>query len=167
MTHGLRSFNGAVQRRLTTLTVTMLISSCWQLLSEVELRRIFDVRKRWADSGFACVCKEKYGSIHEATQAICSLLVSKCSSYPRTRPVGLGRGFVLRFHTRSAPPARFGLLYRNILFSMLSSIISNSCQLIALANTNYRVWRNNAINTKLAYTRTSKNLYTGNINKIR
>ena len=37
--------------RLATLTVTMLISSCWQLLSEVELRRIFDVCKRWANSG--------------------------------------------------------------------------------------------------------------------
>ena len=47
----LRGFNGAVQRRLATLTVTMLISSCWQLLSEVELRRIFDVCKLWANSG--------------------------------------------------------------------------------------------------------------------
>ena len=28
LTHGLRGFNGAVQRRLATLTVTMLISSC-------------------------------------------------------------------------------------------------------------------------------------------
>ena len=51
MTHGLRGFNGAVQRRLATLTVTMLISLCWQLSSEVELRRIFDVCKRWANSG--------------------------------------------------------------------------------------------------------------------
>ena len=51
MTHGLRGFNGAVQRRLATLTVTMLISSCWQLSSEVELLRIFDVCKRWANSG--------------------------------------------------------------------------------------------------------------------
>ena len=50
MTHGLRGFNGAVQRRLTTLTVTMLIPSYWQLSSEVELRRIFDVCKRWAIS---------------------------------------------------------------------------------------------------------------------
>ena len=49
--HGLRGFSGAVQRRLATLTVTMLISSCWQLSSEVELRRIFDVCKRWANSG--------------------------------------------------------------------------------------------------------------------
>ena len=56
--HVLRSFNGAVQRRIATLTVTMLISSCWQLCSEVELRRIFDVCKRWANSGFACSCKE-------------------------------------------------------------------------------------------------------------
>ena len=46
LTHGLRGFNDAVQRRLATLTVTMLISSCWQLSSEVELRRIFDVCKR-------------------------------------------------------------------------------------------------------------------------
>ena len=51
LTHGLRGFNGAVQRRLATLTVTMLISLCWQLSSEVELRRIFDVCKRWANSG--------------------------------------------------------------------------------------------------------------------
>ena len=50
-THGLRGFNGAVQRRLATPTVTMLISSCWQVSSEVELRRIFDVCKRWANSG--------------------------------------------------------------------------------------------------------------------
>ena len=51
LTHGLRGFKGAVQRRLAKLTVTMLISSCWQLSSEVELRRIFDVCKRWANSG--------------------------------------------------------------------------------------------------------------------
>ena len=51
LTHGLRGSNGAVQRRLATLMVTMLISSCWQLSSEVELRRIFDVCKRWAISG--------------------------------------------------------------------------------------------------------------------
>ena len=51
LTRGLRGFNGAVQRRLATLTVTMLISSCWQMSSEVELRRIFDVCKRWANSG--------------------------------------------------------------------------------------------------------------------
>ena len=54
LTHGLRGFNGAVQRRLARLTVTMFISSCWQLLSEVQyrpLRRIFDVCKRWANSG--------------------------------------------------------------------------------------------------------------------
>ena len=51
LTHGLRGFNGAVQRRLAPLTVTMLISSCWQLSSEVELRRIFDVCKRWVNSG--------------------------------------------------------------------------------------------------------------------
>ena len=51
LTHGLRSFNGAGQRRLATLTITMLISSCWQLSSKVELRRIFNVCKRWANSG--------------------------------------------------------------------------------------------------------------------
>ena len=50
LTHGLRGLNGAVQRRLATLTVTMLILPCWQLLSEVELRRIFDVCKRRANS---------------------------------------------------------------------------------------------------------------------
>ena len=51
LTHGLRGFSGVVQRRLATLTVSMLISSCWQLSNEVELRRIFDVCKRWANSG--------------------------------------------------------------------------------------------------------------------
>ena len=51
LTYALRGLNGAVQRRLATLTVTMLVSSCWQLSSEVELRRIFDVCKRWANSG--------------------------------------------------------------------------------------------------------------------
>ena len=50
LTHGLRVFNGAVQRRLATLTATILISSFWQLSSEVELRRIFDVCKWWANS---------------------------------------------------------------------------------------------------------------------
>ena len=28
LTHGLRSFSGAVQRRVATLAVTMLVSSC-------------------------------------------------------------------------------------------------------------------------------------------
>ena len=51
LTHGLRGFNGAFQRCLATLTVTMLISSCWQLSSKVELQRIFDACKRWANSG--------------------------------------------------------------------------------------------------------------------
>ena len=51
LTHGLRGFNGGGQRRLATLTITLLISSCWQLSSEVKLRRIFDVCKRWANSG--------------------------------------------------------------------------------------------------------------------
>ena len=51
LTHDLRDFNGAVQRRLATLMATMLISSRWQLLSKVKLRRIFDVCKRWANSG--------------------------------------------------------------------------------------------------------------------
>ena len=46
LAHGLRGSNGAVQRRLATLTVTMLISSCGQLSSEVKLRRIFDFCKR-------------------------------------------------------------------------------------------------------------------------
>ena len=61
-----------------------------QVLSEVDLRCIFNVCWRWANSGFACNCKEKYGSIHEATRAIRSLLV---------------------WNVR-----RFGLLYRTILF---------------------------------------------------
>ena len=64
--------NGAIRRRLATLTVTMLISSCWQLSSEVELRRILDV---CIQLGFAWIFKEKYDSIQEATRAIRSLLV--------------------------------------------------------------------------------------------
>ena len=55
--HGLRAFIGAVQRRIAKQTVTML-TSCWQVLSEVELRRIFDVCKRWPNSNFACICKK-------------------------------------------------------------------------------------------------------------
>ena len=34
-------------------------------------------------------------------------------TYHQPRPLGLGRGFVLHFHSRSTPTARFGLLYRN------------------------------------------------------
>ena len=97
MTHGLRGFNGAVQRRLATLTVTMLISSCWQLSSEVELRRIFDVCKRWANSGLHKFVKKnmiRYMRPH-GRFAHCSCKV--------------------HFYPCSALTARFGLLYRNIL----------------------------------------------------
>ena len=80
------------------------------MLSEVELQRIFDVRKQWANSSFACICKEKYGSIHETIRL---LIVWKSSTYPQPRPGSLGRGFVLHFHTCSARTARFSLLYRN------------------------------------------------------
>ena len=41
--------------------------------------------------------------------------LSASFGYPRPRPVGLGRGFMLHFYTCSVPTARFGLLYRNIL----------------------------------------------------
>ena len=68
--------------------------SYWHPLSGVELRRIFDVCKRWANSGLARIRKDKYGSIHETAQAIRSLLEWKFS----------------------APTARFGLFYRSILF---------------------------------------------------
>ena len=51
LSHDLRGFNGAAERRLATLTVTRLISSCWKLSSDVKLRRIFDICKRWANSG--------------------------------------------------------------------------------------------------------------------
>ena len=114
--HGLRGFIDVAQRRLETQPVTMLMSR-WQVLSEVELRRIFDICKRWANSSFACICKEKYGSIHEATRAIRLLIVWKSSTYSQPRLGGLGRGFALYFHTCSARTARFGLLYRSILFS--------------------------------------------------
>ena len=113
--YGLRGFVYAVQRRLVTKMVT-ISTSCWQALSEVELRRIFDVCKRWANSSFACICKEKYGSIHETTWVIRLLIVWKSSTYPQPRPGGLGRGFVLHFRSCSARTARFGGLYRNILF---------------------------------------------------
>ena len=55
--HGLHGFIDAVQRRLATQTVTML-TSCWQVLSQVELERIFDVCKLWAKPSFAYICKE-------------------------------------------------------------------------------------------------------------
>ena len=113
--HGLRGFTDAVQRRLATKMV-IILTSCWQVFSEVELRRIFDVCKQWSNSNFACICKEKYGSIREATRAIRLLIVWKSSTYPQPRPGGLGCGFVLRFHTCSARTARFGIVYRNILF---------------------------------------------------
>ena len=77
--HGLRGFIDAVQRRLETQMFTML-TSCWQVLSEVELRRIFDVCKRWASPSFTCICKEKYGSKHEATRAIRLLIVWKSNT---------------------------------------------------------------------------------------
>ena len=112
LTRGLRGFNGAVQRRLWTLTITMLISACWQLSSEVELQRIFDVCKRRANSGLHEILKKnmvRYMRPH-GRFAHCS-----CSTHPRPRPVSLGRGFMLHFHTCSAQIARFGLLYRNIL----------------------------------------------------
>ena len=63
LAHGLRSFNGAVQRRLATLTFTMLISSCWQMLSEVELRPgrwhsayspIWKIRRVWKLDELIC-----------------------------------------------------------------------------------------------------------------
>ena len=76
-----------------------------------------DICKRWATSSFACICKEKYGSIHEATRAIRLLIVWKGSTYLQFRPGGFGRGFVLHFHTCNARTTRFGLLYRNILYS--------------------------------------------------
>ena len=76
--------------------------SCWQVLSEVELRRIFDVYKRWANSGFECICKEKYGPIYEATRAIRSLFMWKFSTYLWPRPVDLDRAILLHFHTCSA-----------------------------------------------------------------
>ena len=105
LTHGLRSFNGAVQRRLATLMVTMLISSCWQLLSEVELRRIFDVCKRWANSGsYEFVKKNMVRYIRPHRR------FAHCSCEQNAAIT------VLHFHTCSALTACFGFLYRNILF---------------------------------------------------
>ena len=48
----------SVECRLATQTVTTS-TSYWQVLSEVKLRRIFDVCKRRANSSFACICKKK------------------------------------------------------------------------------------------------------------
>ena len=122
-TYGLRGFIDAVQLRLATQTVTML-KSCWQVLSEVELRRIFNVCKRWANSSLhVFVKKKKYGSIHEVTRAICLLIVWKGSTYPQPRPGSLGREFVLHFYTCSARTARYGLLHRNILFSVRTGFL--------------------------------------------
>ena len=112
LTHGLRGFNGAVQRRLATLTVTMLISSCWQLSSEVELRRIFDDCKRLANSGSDEFVKKnmvQYMRPHGR--------FAHCSC--KNAALGLGRGFMQHFYTCSAPTARFGLLYRNILLIII------------------------------------------------
>ena len=91
LTHGLRGFN-VVQCCLATKT--MSISSCWQLLSEVELRRIFYVCKRWANSGSHEFVNEnmvRYMRLH-GRFAHCS-----CKNGVRQPPV-------------------LGLLYRNILF---------------------------------------------------
>ena len=107
LTRGLRGFNGAVQRRLGTLTVTILISSCWQLSSKVELRRILDVCKRWANLGsHQFVKKNMFRYIRPHGRfAHCS-----CKNAALT--------LMLHFYTCSAPTARFGLLYRNILFRL-------------------------------------------------
>ena len=86
LTHGLRGFNGAVQRRLAALTVTMLISLCWQQLSEVELRRISDICKQWANSGsheFVMQNKVRYMRPH-ARFAHCS-----CKNAALTLDLGL------------------------------------------------------------------------------
>ena len=99
-THGLRGFNGAIQRRLATLAVTMLISSCWQLSSEVELS--------WANSGSHEFVKKNLVHTWGHTGAGGSLTARvKMQHSP---------GFMLHFYTCSAPTTRFGLLYRNILF---------------------------------------------------
>ena len=80
--HGLSGFIDVVQCRLATPTFTML-TSCWQVLSEVELRPIFDVCKQWANSSFAFICKENYGSIHEASRGIRLAIMWKSSTYPQ------------------------------------------------------------------------------------
>ena len=41
----------------------------------VRKEAFFAVCKRCANEGFACMCKEKYGSMDKATRAIRSLLV--------------------------------------------------------------------------------------------
>ena len=77
----------------------MLISSCWQLSSEVELRRIFDVCKRWANSGSHEFVKKIWFDTWGHTGDSLTACVK-----------------MQHFYTCSAPTARFGLLYRNILF---------------------------------------------------
>ena len=110
---GLRGFIDAVQHRLATRTVTML-TSCWQVLSEVDLQRIFDFCKRWANSSFACICIQIYFDTWGHTGD---------SLTDRVKERHLKSGFVLHFHTCSARTARFGRLYRNILISNMAAII--------------------------------------------
>ena len=69
-----------------------MLTSCWQVLSEVELRRTFAVCKRWAKLGFLCIFKEKCGPIHAATRVFRLLQVWKRSTNPRPRPIGRGLG---------------------------------------------------------------------------
>ena len=100
--HGLRGFIDTIHGRIVTQMVTMLMSY-WQVLSEVELQRIFDiVYKRWANSSFACICTEEYGSIHGATRTIHLLIVWKSSTYHQPQPGGLASGsyciFTLAVH---------------------------------------------------------------------
>ena len=88
LTHGSRGFNDAVQRRLATLTVTMLISSCWQLSSEVDLHHIFDVCKRWANSGS-----------HESVKKIMVRYMRPHGRFAHCSCKNATRGFMLHFYT--------------------------------------------------------------------
>ena len=66
-------------------------------------------------------------------------------TYPRPRPVSPGRGFVLHLHTRSAPTARFGLLYQNILFwTWLTGLTKNGSVRLAFSRSHFvqRFWKN-------------------------
>ena len=135
LTRGLRGFNGAVQRRLATLTVTMLISSCWQLSSEVELRRIFDICKRWANSGshefvkknmvrymrphgrFAhCSCKNAAWTRGRGRQAEVEVVLHlQCTNHPFWPLV-----------SKYTITVEFGKIYRIFLISSVSELFGNS-----------------------------------------
>ena len=95
-----------------------IIALGWNVFYESVkcLTHVFDVCKRWANSGSHEFVKKNMVRYMRPHGRFAHCSCKKCSTYPQPWPIGLGRGFVLHFHTRSVPTARFSLLYRNILF---------------------------------------------------